>query len=208
MATGNVETEIKLFVPNLSEVETRLTSLGAVLHAPRVFERNARYDLPDGSLTAKGVVLRLRQDSRARLTYKEAGTLSDGVMSRFEAEVEVNDFNTMEMILLRLGYVFAFAYEKYRTTYALSGCDVTLDEMPFGAFVEIEGEQRSILNVLPALQLENVPRIEMSYAGAFSALRERFSLPFTDATFDNFKDITLDGDIASVLTTRSTRDRR
>jgi hypothetical protein len=56
------------------------------------------------------------------------------------------------------------------------------------------------------LQLENAPRIEMSYAGAFSALRERFSLPFTDATFANFKDITLDGSISSVLTMRSKRD--
>lgn len=205
MATSNVETEIKLLVPKLTDIEARLVALGAALHAPRVFERNARYDLPDGSLTAKGVVLRLRQDSRARLTYKEAGTLSDGVMSRFEAEIEVSDFGTMETILLRLGYIFAFAYEKYRTTYLLSGCDVTLDEMPFGAFVEIEGEQTAILEVLRALQLENAPRIEMSYAGAFNALRERFSLPFTDATFDNFKDITLDGDITSILT-RSKRD--
>jgi adenylate cyclase class 2 len=205
MATSNVETEIKLLVPKLTDIEARLVALGAALHAPRVFERNARYDLPDGSLTAKGVVLRLRQDSRARLTYKEAGTLSDGVMSRFEAEIEVSDFGTMETILLRLGYIFAFAYEKYRTTYLLSGCDVTLDEMPFGAFVEIEGEQTAILEVLRALQLENAPRIEMSYAGAFNALRERFSLPFTDATFDNFKDITLDGDITSILK-RSKRD--
>lgn len=205
MATGNVETEIKLLVPNLPDVEAQLLALGAALHAPRVFERNARYDLPDGSLTAKGVVLRLRQDSRARLTYKEAGTLSDGVMSRFEAEIEVSDFGTMETILLRLGYVFAFAYEKYRTTYALNGCEVTLDEMPFGAFVEIEGERSAILDVLRTLQLENAPRIEMSYAGAFNALRERFSLPFTDATFDNFRDITLDSDLTSVLT-RSKRD--
>lgn len=205
MAAGNVETEIKLLVPNLRDVEAQLVALGAALHAPRVFERNARYDLPDGSLTAKGVVLRLRQDSRARLTYKEAGTLSDGVMSRFEAEIEVSDFGTMETILLRLGYVFAFAYEKYRTTYALNGCEVTLDEMPFGAFVEIEGEQTAILDVLRELQLEDAPRIEMSYAGAFNALRERFSLPFTDATFDNFRDITLDSDLTSVLT-RSKRD--
>jgi adenylate cyclase class 2 len=205
MATDNVETEIKLLVPKLADVEARLAALGAVLHAPRVFERNARYDLPDGSLTAKGVVLRLRQDVRARLTYKEAGTLSDGLMSRFEAEVEVSDFGTMETILHRLGYVFSFAYEKYRTTYSLSGCEVTLDEMPFGTFVEIEGEQSAILETLRILQLEDAPRIAMSYAGAFNVLRQQFSLPFTDAIFSNFKDIKLDGDIASILT-RSKRD--
>ena len=112
----------------------------------------------------------------------------------------------MEIILLRLGYVFSFAYEKYRTTYGLGGCEVTLDEMPFGVFVEIEGDQATILDTLRALQLENMPRIETSYAGAFNALRERFSLPFKDATFDNFRDVTLNGDIASILTTRSKRD--
>lgn len=206
MAAGNVENEIKLLVPNLADVETRLVTLGAVLNAPRVFERNARYDLPDRSLTAKGIVLRLRQDSCARLTYKEAGTVSDGVMSRFEAEVEVGDFGAMETILLRLGYVFAFAYEKYRTTYVFNGCEVTLDEMPFGTFVEIEGEQHSILETLQTLHLETAPRIEMSYSAAFNILRERFSLPYTDATFANFKGVKLDGGINSILTTRSKRD--
>lgn len=206
MAVGNIETEIKLLVPDLAAVDARLNTLGAVLHAPRVFERNARYDLPDGTLTAKGVVLRLRQDSRVRLTYKEAGTLSDGVMSRFEAEVEIGDFAMMETILLRLGYVFVFAYEKYRTTYILNECEVTLDEMPFGAFVEIEGEQAAIMDTLLALQLESMPRIEMSYADAFNALRERFSLPFADATFDNFRDTALDGDIISVLKRGTKRD--
>lgn len=208
MAADNIETEVKLLVSNLADVEARLKALNAVLHAPRVFERNARYDLPDGSLTARGVVLRLRQDSRARLTYKEAGTLSDGVMSRFEAEVEVRDFGTMETILLRLGYVFAFAYEKYRTTYTLNGCEVTLDEMPFGAFVEIEGEQSSILETVDMLQLEAAPRIEMSYARAFGVLRETLQLPFTDATFENFTGIVLDPHqkLEIILKSRSKRD--
>jgi adenylate cyclase, class 2 len=208
MAAENVETEIKLLVSNLDDVAARLIVLGAALHAPRVFERNARYDLPDGSLTAKGVVLRLRQDSRARLTYKEAGTLSDGVMSRFEAEVEVSDFGAMETILLRLGYVFSFAYEKYRTTYVLNRCEVTLDEMPFGSFVEIEGEAGAILEVVRQLDLDSAPRIELSYAGAFNALRAHLGLSFKDATFENFSGVVLGpyGNLETILKTRSKRD--
>lgn len=206
MAADHMETEIKLLVHDLENLAARLVEVGAVLSAPRVFERNARYDLPDRSLKAKGMVLRLRQDSRVRLTYKEAGTLSDGIISRFEAEVEVSDFGVMETILLRLGYIFTFAYEKYRTTYVWRGCEVTLDEMPFGKFAEIEGEQASILEVVRALQLEDAPRIEMSYASAFNTLRDHFSLSFTDATFADFKDIHLDGDIADILGARSKRD--
>ena len=137
MAEHNIETEVKLWVDDLVGVEAKLVSLGAELHAPRVFERNSRYDHTDGSLTRRGIVLRLRHDNRARLTYKESGTLLDGIMSRFEAEVEISDFDTMALILERLGFVFTFAYEKYRTTYLFSGSDVKLEERPFYRVVEI-----------------------------------------------------------------------
>lgn len=199
MAGNTTETEVKLWVDDLAAVEARLHSLGAELAAPRVFERNARYDRPDGSLTAESIVLRLRQDSRARLTYKEAGTLRDGIMSRFEAEVEVSDYDTMALILERLGYVFSFAYEKYRTTYHLLGGEVTLDEMPFGSFVEIEGTHEVIEAALAALQLSDAPRVRMSYSGAFNALRKRFALPFTDATFANFETVTLPDGVREAL---------
>ena len=39
--------------------------------AQRVFERNVRYENDDKSLTDNGIVVRLRQDHRVRLTYKE-----------------------------------------------------------------------------------------------------------------------------------------
>ncbi|MBK8136326.1 MAG: class IV adenylate cyclase [Anaerolineae bacterium] len=199
MAEHNIETEVKLWVDDLVGVEAKLVSLGAELHAPRVFERNSRYDHTDGSLTRRGIVLRLRHDNRARLTYKESGTLLDGIMSRFEAEVEISDFDTMALILERLGFVFTFAYEKYRTTYLLSGSEVTLDELPFGTFVEIEGTHQTIQSSLSALGLNEAVRVKMSYAGAFSVLRDQYGLPFTDATFENFEGIVLSPGIKDLL---------
>lgn len=199
MSEKNVETEVKMWVASLAAVEARLITAGAKLAAPRVFERNNRYDRRDGSLTADGVVLRLRQDSRGRLTYKEAGTLVDGVMSRFEAEVEISDFDTMALILERLGFVFSFAYEKYRTTYHLDGAEIVLDEMPFGSFVEVEGSHAQIFQALDVLNLKDAPRIRMSYAAAFNALRKHLDLPFSDATFANFETVALPADLLSVF---------
>lgn len=199
MEDANIETELKLWVDDLSAVEAKLVELGATLHAPRVLEKNLRYDLPDGSMTDDGIVLRLRQDSRVRLTYKEPGTLQDGIMSRFEAEVEVSDFKTMSLILERLGYVCSFAYEKYRTTYHLMESEVTLDEMPFGTFVEIEGNRDSIHNAMSALGLANAARIRMGYSTVFAVLRERLNLPFPDATFQNFEAVVLPGSVKSLL---------
>jgi adenylate cyclase, class 2 len=200
MNSDSTETEIKIWVDDLHAVTTRLRALGAALAAPRVFERNNRYDRSDGSLTASGIVLRLRQDSRARLTYKEPGSIQDGVISRFEAELEVSNFDTAAKILERLGFIFSFAYEKYRTTYRYGDCEIVLDEMPFGSFVEVEGSHAAILRVVAEIGLDAAPRVAMSYAAAFDRVRELLGLRFTDATFENFAHLDLPANLRERLT--------
>jgi len=186
-----MEIEVKLWVDDLAAAESTLVSLGAVLSAPRVLERNVRYELPNGSLGKRGMVLRLRQDSRVRLTYKEGGTATDGVVSRFEAEVEVSDFKTMDSILVLLGYLHDMAYEKYRTTYLIDGCEVVLDELPFGKFIEIEGSHEQIIALISRLGMVDELRVQMSYVRAFDVIRKKMGLLFGDATFDNFAKIQL-----------------
>ncbi len=44
MAKENVETEVKLYVPDLAAVARRFEAVGATISAPRVLERNVRYD--------------------------------------------------------------------------------------------------------------------------------------------------------------------
>lgn len=184
-----METEIKLWVEDFSLIEQALMAQGAILSAPRVFERNVRYDLPNGSLGKRGMVLRLRQDSRVRLTYKEGGSSKDGVISRFEAEVEVSDFKMMDEILTLLGYMHSMSYEKYRTTYQMDGCEVVLDELPFGKFIEIEGKHNEILVLMNRLNLSETLRVEMSYVRAFEVIAKKMALTFRDATFDNFSKV-------------------
>ena len=99
------EVELKLHTPALAAVKQALEEAGATLVTARVFERNLRYDSPDGALTAAGKVLRLRQDAKARLTYKADANLERGIVSRFEAEVVLSDIETMDLILKRLGFV-------------------------------------------------------------------------------------------------------
>jgi hypothetical protein len=86
------ETEVKIYVNNLEAVAGRLQAAGAILLTPRVFERNIRYENADESLTARGIIVRLRQDHRNRLTYKEPSKAhEDGLTTRFEAEVEIDN---------------------------------------------------------------------------------------------------------------------
>lgn len=186
------EVEVKLHTPDLASVRGALIAAGATLLKPRVYERNVRYDSADGMLSAQGVVLRLRQDDAARLTFKADEWVVDGIASRFEAEVEVSDFALMDVILGRLGYEVALIYEKYRTTYALDGAEVVLDELPFGNFTEIEGDAATIERVVERLGLAGARRMGGSYVYIFLRLKESLGLVARDCTFEAFAGVDVD----------------
>lgn len=190
MAKDNVENEIKLYVPFLNAVARKIEAVGGKVTAPRVLEKNIRYDNAAGEFDAAGTVLRLRMDSRARLTYKDGERLlGEYGSSRAEVEVEVSDFDKMNAILDKMGFHSVLTYEKYRTTYTLLGAEVTLDEMPYGNFVEIEGDESAIRQVMDALDLHGAKRMSASYTVLFKIVRKNLGLGFNDLTFANFKGI-------------------
>lgn len=183
------ETEVKLYTPELNVIQQRLESIGAKLIAPRIYERNMRYDNASKSLIAAGIVLRLREDSRVRLTYKDGGVIENGIVSRVELETEVGDYSQMEAILGKLGYFPSMMYEKYRTTYKIMHTEVVLDEMPYGNFTEIEGDIDAIENVLDELRLSGHKRYTESYSRLFDFVKHHMKLSFNDLTFNNFENI-------------------
>ena len=130
----SVEVEVKFLVDDLDEVRRRLLAAGAVAGAPRVYERNVRFDTADERLLAHEALLRLRQDTRVRLTYKglSAQDAASEAKIREEIELTVEEFDRMALIFERLGFQAVQSYEKYRTTFHLGDVEVVLDEMPFG----------------------------------------------------------------------------
>jgi adenylate cyclase class 2 len=186
-----VETEVKIHVPDLDMVAARLTALGAELESGRVFERNVRYENEAQAFSPQGIVLRLRQDTRVRLTYKGPGIVKSGALERFEAEVTVDDYDTMDLILRQLGFQPYIVYEKYRTTYRLGDAEIVLDEMPYGHFIEVEGPPAAIDATLEALELQDRPRIFASYLMLFAHVKTVLNLFFHDLTFANFDGITV-----------------
>lgn len=188
-----LETEVKLYVPDLDRVRARLEALNAPVTTPRILERNVRYDTPDMALRQRAAILRLRQDTRIRLTYKDEAESnaqrSTVGKTRFEAEVTVDDFDAIQTILIKLGFTPTQAYEKYRTTYTLHDCEIVLDEMPFGNFVEIEGIDTTIEAIMIALDLFHAPRYNVSYMVLFDRVKNALNLPFNDLTFANFDGI-------------------
>jgi adenylate cyclase, class 2 len=190
MGTNKLEQEAKFWLGHPEKLETDLKDLGAQLVQPRTYELNLRFDTPDGQLTKAFQALRLRQDQKARLTFKGPADPSSSVSSRAEIEVEVSDLKTTREILEALGYRMVVSYEKYRAAYMLGDVEVSLDEMPFGNFCEIEGPgMPSIRTAAQKLNLDWEARSKLSYLAIFDALKETFALEMNDLTFDAFKDV-------------------
>ena len=197
--SSDKELEVKFYLPDLITLRARLETASAQLIQPRVHESNLRFDTPSGELAQSYRVLRLRHDTEARLTYKGPGELVDGVRSRQELEFTASDFDTARKFLEALGYKVVVMYEKYRATYTLGGVLVTLDEMPYGNFAEIEGpDGASIRRTAEVLGLVWERRILDSYIMLFDRLRERLDLAFRDLSFANFEGLTVTGEMLGV----------
>jgi adenylate cyclase class 2 len=186
------EIEIKLYLSDMPAFHRRVEQQGAELIEARLHEINLRYDTPDGELTRTAQVLRLRQDKVAHLTYKGKGDTSSEVYIRREIEFTVGDFEAARAFLEALGFVVSLMYEKYRTSYKLDGVLITLDEMPFGNFSELEGpDAESIHRVADKLGVNWEARIAESYTSLFARLKETLGLSFRDLAFENFKGISI-----------------
>jgi len=191
--TSSVEKEIKLNVIDLRRIESRLKDLGAELTQNRVLETNLRFDLPDHCLEREHKALRLRFDTHARLTYKGPSALEGSVLTRTELEVDVDNFDTAVLLLDALGYIVTVKYEKYRTTYTVQGCQIMLDELPIGNFVEIEGQHSEVLaEIAQAIGLDARKAIPMSYIELFNQVCKEQGFDKASLTFSALKDSAID----------------
>jgi adenylate cyclase class 2 len=199
MRDKNLEVEVKFFMPDLAAFRERLPAAGAELIKSRIYERNVRFDTADERLYKELSLLRLRQDTAVTLTYK--GTPENLPESeakvREELEVQVSDFDTLSEIFQRLGFAPLQVYEKYRETFQWQDVEIVLDELPYGNFIELEGDEGGIKTAVSHLNLNWQDRIVDNYLGLMAQLKAHHNLPFNDLTFANFTD--LDVSIADIL---------
>ncbi len=146
-----VEKKYRLTREARASLVGRLSESGATFEGEE-FEENTLY--AGGQLDASWQVLRLRRaGSRAVLTFKERGASISAVKRYREDETSVGDAAALADILGALGYTPSLVYEKRRATWQLRGAEVVVDELPFGLFVEIEGEEHVIAEVEELLGL-------------------------------------------------------
>jgi adenylate cyclase class 2 len=179
------ETEAKFHTQNLGRIESRLLELNARLIQPRIHEINLRFDSAGDELRSSLRVLRLRQDEKARLTFKGPSVeQAGGILSRREIEFVVEDFDTAREFLEALGYRVVVFYEKFRATYELGKTHIMLDQLPYGDFIEIEGENaEEIRKLADLLGLDWGKMVRAGYHALFDRVSGKLHLDPSQLSF-------------------------
>jgi adenylate cyclase class 2 len=156
-----VEKKYRLTQDERERLILRLRECGAVEEGEE-FEENTLY--AGGNLDLSREVLRLRRVGRkAVFTYKERYASESAIKRHREDETVVEDAQALASILDALGYKPALIYEKRRSTWRLKNSEIVIDELPFGLFAEIEGEEEAIKEIEKMLGLVDAEAETASY---------------------------------------------
>jgi adenylate cyclase class 2 len=198
--TDQHEVEIKFYLSEPQAIRQKLIEVGAKPKGS-VTENNLRFDDAARSLSERKMVLRLR-----RSTGKDRDevvmaikTLSEmelaGLSVRREIEIGIDDMDSMRAALAVLGFEMIWRYEKRRETLVWEDIKAEIDQMPFGWFLELEGEADGIRRMADRLGLELAEGITASYAALFEQVKRKMGLTMNDLTFEAFEGISVPGEI-------------
>lgn len=139
-----IEAKIKIDSgDSTADIEKRLKSAGAVFLGTQK-QNDSYYNAPHRDFAVTDEALRIRvTEDKTELTYKGAkirdGSGKTDAKAREEFNIGIESAQTMESILLKLGFTKSSAVFKTRKEYSFAGTTVALDEVTgLGSFVEIE----------------------------------------------------------------------
>lgn len=139
-----IETEIKyrLSSEQFKQVQKDLEELNAEF-VGKDFEENKIYS--SEVLRSLDAILRIRRiDEKSILTFKRRKSGERGIKEHVEHETVVESASETAKIIEELGCEKVLIYEKRRKTYKFRKVEIVLDELPFGLYMEIEGDFMSI----------------------------------------------------------------
>lgn len=150
------EVELKSVCDDLTGTRERLEKAGAKLSFEgRLSDR--RYDVESREIFARDEVLRVRRyeapgSSKTYLDWKGPTETQDVYKIREEISTPVEDYEALEQILARLGFVIAMEIDREIAQYTLGGATIRFETYPrMDVLVEVEGEPESIEQAIEAL---------------------------------------------------------
>lgn len=173
-----IEIEYKFPLSDQSSLIEKLESLSAVCTKPRTYELSVMYDNPERLMKTTNGRIRVRKSgSLVEFCYKKPIS-HNGIKQEIEHQVSVDDHDSLVEILTAMQFTLATSYERYRTEYELEGAKVSIDEYPFGQFLEIEGSESAILRVATMLDCDMETNRTESCDTLFRLWREERGLQF------------------------------
>lgn len=173
-----IENEIKIALSKESLVELiKILKESGAEKEFCVLQITNRFDTNDQSLESRGVFLRTRTGETNTLTLKrKISGDNDHIKSREEIEIDLNskeEIYTLNKIINILGFEKLLIMEKYRMQWSFSGCKIAIDELPFGFYVEIEGEKDNLFKVSDILKLNKEDSLTNTYWDIFREYKEK-----------------------------------
>jgi predicted adenylyl cyclase CyaB len=152
------EVELKAVVDDLAERKSKIEAAGGTLSFEgKISDR--RYDFASRELTGRDEVLRTRRyqsraSARTYLDWKGPTEMRDGYKMREEITAAVEDFDSLEKILERLGLGLTWEIDREISQYELAGAVIRFETYPrMDVLVEVEGEPDAIEAAIEALGL-------------------------------------------------------
>ncbi|MDD2274680.1 MAG: CYTH domain-containing protein [Candidatus Pacebacteria bacterium] len=155
------EIEVKFKIDEKDQIKEKLTALGVSLSEPY---KQTTYGFFSKDSREKGIFPRIRNEKEdIVLTVKVKSKEETNYFERMEYSMKISSVKEGEDILKVLGFDDIKVFEKTRQEGELLNTVITLDELYFGNFIEIEGGKEEIENVIIKLGLENKERITKAY---------------------------------------------
>ncbi len=181
---ADLEIEVKVPIDEISAAVSRVVAIGATRIRERHLEENFLFDYPERLLTRGGCLLRIRRTpGRAFLTFKGKGRVEEGAKVRTEKEVAVEDADTCMKIIESICMKMIYRYEKYRTEYQFADCQIAIDELPFGNYMELEGSHGGIQKVAAELGVSPDRFLSETYRALHADHLARIGAPMGDLLF-------------------------
>ncbi len=142
-------------------------------------ERTFGYFKEDFSNIKDGIFPRIKyvegEKTEIILTVKRKTKENSQFFEREEMEIKIKEGENIENlreILKSLGFSKEVIFEKKRKNVFKDDITISFDELPFGFFVEFEGEPEAIERYLNDFNLLSQPRITKAYLGLWEDYRK------------------------------------
>ncbi len=152
------EVELKAVVDDLAKRKKKIEAAGASLSFEgKISDR--RYDFASLKLTGRDEMLRTRRyqsraSTRTYLDWKGPTEMRDGYKMREEITSPVEDFDSLEKILEKLGLELTWEIDRDISQYELAGAVIRFETYPrMDVLVEVEGEPGAIEAAIEAIGL-------------------------------------------------------